>query len=209
MSTPTDARERWPATRRNRDPILERLREALPARGEVLEIASGSGEHAVYFAQALPELGWQPTEREPRLLASIAAWRAEPEAGAPPENLRAPVVLDVHARPWQTPRARYEALYCANMIHIAPWQATLDLFAGAAEVLVPGAVLVLYGPFAQGGRHTAPSNEAFDQSLRERDARWGVRDLDAVVAVAASHGFALRGRHDMPANNLTVVFARG
>jgi len=199
-------KQRYPATQRNREPILMVLQhDVLPATGLVLEIASGSGEHAVYFAARLPHLTWQPSDPDPALRASIAAWRDDPEDGATPPNLRAPLALDVTNSPWPIDHA--DAIFCANMIHIAPWDATLGLFAGAARVLGAGP-LALYGPFKRDGQHTAPSNESFDASLRARDERWGVRDIDAVAAVAATHGFALRARHSMPANNLLVVFDR-
>ncbi len=182
--------------------MLERV---LPARGLLLEIASGTGEHAVAFARALPALDYQPSDVDPDALESIEAWRRH---GAPP-NLRAPLRLDVHELPWALPGvAAVDALLCINMIHIAPWSACLALFDGAAARLAPGAPLVLYGPYREHGVHTAPSNESFDASLRERDPRWGVRDLDEVAAEAATRGFALEQVVAMPANNRTVVFRR-
>ncbi len=192
----------FPATRHNREPIRVALAEILPAAGIVLEIASGSGEHAAYFAPFFPDVTWQPTDRDPTLLASIAAHAAA--AGAP--NLAPPLPLDVAERPW--PVATANAVVAINLIHIAPWQTCLDLLAGAAAVMPPGAPLFLYGPFRQGGRHTAPSNEAFDRSLRQQDPAWGVRDLDAVAAAAALDGFRLDRVIEMPANNLGVVFRR-
>ncbi len=189
-----------PAAERNKGPILERLHATLPDAGLVLEIASGTGQHSVYFARALPQLTWQPTEADGELLAAIAS-RAE-EAGL--ANLRPPLRLDVLEHPWPVERA--DALFCANMIHIAPWPVTEALFEGAARVLPAGAPLALYGPFSIGGWHTAPSNEAFDASLKARNPQWGVRDLDAVVS--AARGFAFEGSVEMPANNLTVVFRR-
>jgi SAM-dependent methyltransferase len=201
VSTSPDARLRFPATARNREPILEVLRRVLPREGVVLEIASGSGEHAVFFARHLPALTWAPTDAEPEHLASIDAWRAT-EALA---NVAPARSLDVHA-PW--PVVQADAVFCANLIHIAPWSACLALLEGAAHVLPSGGRLVLYGPFRIGGVHTAPSNEAFDASLRARDPRWGVRDLDEVVACAAERGLVLRETVPMPANNLTVVLER-
>jgi SAM-dependent methyltransferase len=190
----------WGAPERNKQPILEVLQRVLPASGTLLELASGTGQHAVYFAQHLP--GWtiQPSDVEPENLASIAAYQRE--AGLP--NLREPVRLDVADATW--PNA--SAVFNANMIHIAPWQAALDLLRGAARVLAPGDKLVLYGPFKIGGAHTAPSNQSFDDSLRARDPSWGVRDLEAVVSIAASHGLALEERVEMPANNQTLIFTR-
>ena len=204
MNSRDSAARTAPAAARNREPILAVLREVLPATGVVLEIASGSGEHAMWFAQALPGIEWQPSDGDDGARASIAAWRAQ--AGL--ANLRAPVALDA-AAPETWPVARADAVVCINMIHIAPWAAAEGLFAGAARVLPAGGVLFLYGPYREGGRHTAPSNEAFDADLRRRNPEWGVRDLDAVTALAARHGFALARRVAMPANNLSVVFVKG
>jgi SAM-dependent methyltransferase len=191
-----------PAAERNRDPILAVLRRVLPARpgALVLEVASGSGQHALHFAAALPHLRWQPSDQDPVARDSVAAWRAE--AGL--DNLLPPLFLDVRG-PW--PVAAADAIFCANMIHISPWACTLALLSGAAAVLPPGSPLVLYGPYRRGGAHTAPSNAAFDASLRARDPAWGVRDLEEVVAQA--RGFALDEVVEMPANNLTVVLRRG
>ena len=196
-----DAGLHYPATRRNRDPILAVLRRILPPSGLVLEIASGSGEHAAYFAARLPGIVWQPSDREPALLDSIAAHAAASGAA----NIRAPVPLDVRDGDWP---AAVVAVVAINMIHVAPWDDCLALLAGAARVLAAGAPLFLYGPFRRGGRHTAPSNEAFDRSLRAQDPRWGVRDLDAVADAADIRGLALDEAVPMPANNLGVVFRR-
>ena len=201
MTIPSAARIA-PATARNRDPILAVLRRVLPPAGTVLEIASGSGEHAVYFAAGLPHLAWQPTDRDPVALASIAAHREL----AQPENLLPPLALDVCELPW--PVSRVEAIVCINMIHISPWAATQCLIAGAAELLGPGAVLYLYGPYMVDGRHTAQSNAAFDASLKAQDPDWGVRDLGDVQALASEHGFEFVERVAMPANNLSVVFRK-
>ena len=191
-----------PAAARNRDPILSVLRERLPP-GEVLEIASGSGEHAAYFAAALPSVRWRPSDADDAALASIAAWRAR--AGAP--NLLEPVPLDASdADGWPVERA--DAVVCINMIHIAPWAAAEGLMRGAARVLPQGGVLYLYGPYKVGGAHTAPSNAAFDADLRARNPAWGVRDVGDVVALAEAHGLALSTRIPMPANNLTVLFEK-
>lgn len=196
----TAAKWHAPATARNREPIREVLARELPPQGTVLEIASGSGEHAVYFAQAFPALTWQPTEVSEDGLASIAAWRAE----AHPANLRAPITLDVTAARWPVTHA--DAILCINMVHIAPWEAALGLFAGAARVLPPGALLYLYGPYRVGGAFTAASNAEFDRSLRSRDPRWGVRDVGELEAAARPHGFVLREAIAMPANNHSLVF---
>ena len=172
----------------------------LPAGGLVLEVASGSGEHAAFFAAHLPHLIFQPTDADPGARASIAAWRDH--ASLP--NLLAPLALDAVAPPWPVERA--DAFLCVNMIHIAPWAACLGLLAGASRVLAPGGPLVLYGPFRRGGRHVSERNEAFDASLRAQDPAWGVRDVDEVVA--AADGLRLDEVVEMPSNNLTVVLRR-
>lgn len=201
------AKREAPAAQRNRGPILEVLARLWPEvagapRRLVLEIASGTGEHAVHFARHLPHVDWQPSDLGADAIASVDAWRDE--AGL--DNLRPPVALDVGAAAW--PAVRPSDLFCANMIHIAPWSCTLGLLAGASRLLAPGGLLVLYGPFAIDGQHTAPSNAAFDADLRRRDPSWGVRDLPEVAAVAEAAGFTLRERVSMPANNLVVVFER-
>ena len=197
-----DARRRAPAAARNADPILAVLRRVLPETGWVLEIASGSGEHALHFARSLPGLVFQPSDPDAGARASIEAWRRQ--AALP--NLRPPLALDVHAD-W-TLESEPAALLCINMIHIAPWSACLALLDGAARWLRTGAPLVLYGPYREEGAHTAPSNAEFDASLRSRDARWGVRDLEAVSAEALARGFRLEERVVMPANNRTLVYRR-
>ncbi|MFC3281999.1 DUF938 domain-containing protein [Litchfieldella rifensis] len=197
-----DARLSSPAAARNREPILEVLREWLPAHGTVLEIASGSGEHALHFARGLPALVWQPSDPASRARTSIAAWREH--AGLP--NLRPPVALDVTRIPW--PVVAFDALVCINMLHISSWEATQALMAQAGQRLPERGVLYLYGPFRRGGEHTAPSNAAFDADLRARDSRWGIRDLDAVVELAGQHGLVLETVVEMPANNLSVVLRR-
>jgi SAM-dependent methyltransferase len=191
-----------PAAERNKQPILDAIRPWLPAAGAVLEIASGTGQHVVHFARALPALAWQPTDPDEHLLAA-ATWRVRAAGLA---NLRVPLQLDVLASEWSVRHA--DAVICINMIHIAPWAATEALVSGAARVLANGGPLFLYGPFRRGGLHTAPSNEAFDQSLRSRNAEWGVRDLDDVARVAGRYNFELADVVSMPANNLTVVFRR-
>ena len=191
-----------PAVARNREPILAVLRRVLPERGLVLEIASGSGEHAVYFAAALPGLTWQPTDADPEARESIAAYRA---VMALP-NVRPPLALDAAASHWPVTQA--DVIVSINMIHIAPWAAAEGLMTGAARLLPAGGMLFLYGPFREHGQHTAPSNAAFDESLRARNREWGVRDLDEVAALARRHGLVLEERVAMPANNLSVVFRR-
>jgi len=193
-----------PAAARNTGPILEILRLHLAARARVLEIASGSGEHAVAFARALPATAWTPSDPSADARASIAAWAAQ--AGLP--NLNPPLVLDA-AAPETWPGEVFHAVVCANMIHISPWVATEGLMAGAARVLTdPGGLLVLYGPFQEADAPLAPSNAAFDDSLKARDADWGLRDRDAVVALARSNHLHLTRRVEMPANNLMLLFRR-
>jgi SAM-dependent methyltransferase len=189
-----------PAVARNRDPILAVLRRVLPARGNVLEIASGTGEHAVHFAAGLPELMWQPTDRDADALRSIAAHRIS--ARLP--NLLPPLGLDASSPRW--PVVRADAVVSINMIHIAPWSAAEGLMAGGGRVLAPGGLLYLYGPFKENGRHTAPSNAAFDASLKARDPQWGVRDIAEVSELAGRHGLVLVERVTMPVNNLSLVF---
>lgn len=191
-----------PAVARNRDPILAVLRPELPERGGVLEIASGSGEHAVHFAAGLPGLTWQPTDPDAAARASIAAHREA--AGLP--NLEPPLALDAAQSDW--PITRADAVVAINMVHISPWRSTEGLMAGSGRVLPSGGLLVLYGPFREQDRALAPSNETFDASLRGRDPDWGLRDLDLVRHEAERHGLALLRRHEMPANNLLIVFRR-
>jgi SAM-dependent methyltransferase len=198
----TDHRLQYPATARNRDVILEVLRGLLPPSGLVLEIASGSGEHVVHFANALPALTFQPTDPEADALRSIAAWVAD--SGA--TNVRPPLQLDAATGTWPVTSA--DAALCINMIHISPWRAAEGLMKGASRILRSGAPLYLYGPYRRTGLVTAPSNEAFDESLKSRNAEWGLRDLDAVTALARSAGFSGPQVIEMPANNLSVAFRR-
>jgi hypothetical protein len=198
-----DPRRHAPATLRNRDVILPILREELPNTGLILEIASGSGEHAVFFAQHLSQLTWQPSDPDPAGLASIAAHSCD--AGT--ANILPPLALDASAVDW--PITCADAILCINMIHISPWAATAGLLAGAARILPPGAPLIAYGPFREADVPTAESNEAFDASLRERNADWGLRDLAAVDALVAGHGFTRTRRTKMPANNLLIVWRSG
>jgi len=190
-----------PATERNRAPILDALRQILPPAPRVLEIASGTGQHAAWFAAQWPALRWLPSDPDPGALASIAAWR-QPVA----DQVAPPIPLDVTRDAW--PDLAIDAIFCANMIHIAPWEATPGLLDGAAALLPAGSPLVLYGPFRRDGAHTAPSNAAFDASLRARDPRWGVRDLEAVQREAVARGLVPDRILPMPANNLLVVLRR-
>ncbi|MDD3798329.1 MAG: DUF938 domain-containing protein [Novosphingobium sp.] len=191
-----------PAAARNREPIAAVLAEELPAAGLVLEVASGTGEHAVFLARRFPDLVWQPTDADDAARASIAVWREE--AGLP--NLLAPLPLDAAAPDW--PVGRADDMLCVNMIHISPWRAAQGLFAGAARCLPPGAPLVLYGPYLEADVETAPSNRDFDASLKARNPAWGIRDLADVDRLAGECGFARTRRTAMPANNLTLVYRK-
>lgn len=197
-----DLRRSAPAAYRNREPILAVLRKVLPASGRVLEVASGTGEHGIYFARHLPDLEWQPTDPSPDARQSIVAW-AQDERLA---NLAAPLELDAAHSVWPVDQAA--AIACINMVHISPWAATVGLMRGAGLILPVGGPLYLYGPFRRSDRPLEPGNAAFDSDLRDRDAAWGVRELDAVIACGALHGLAFEQCIDMPANNLSVVFRR-
>jgi SAM-dependent methyltransferase len=194
-----------PAADRNKQPILEVLRRILGERGAALEIASGTGQHVVWFAAALRQWLWQPTDADASMLPAIASRVAQ--AGL--ANLRPPLLLDVMAPQWPSREApfaqRFDAIYCANMLHIAPPATCAALMEGAARHLVPGGVLVTYGPYFEEGI-AAPSNQSFDESLRARDPSWGIRRLEDVATEARRSGLALRERHVMPANNLLLVF---
>ncbi|AZG15849.1 DUF938 domain-containing protein [Cupriavidus pauculus] len=196
------ARRMAPATERNREPILAVLRDVLPPRGTVLEIASGTGQHAVHFATALPGLTWQPSDPDATHRESIAAWTAHAQAA----NVLPPLALDVRQEPWGIDRV--DAIVCINMIHIAPWAAAEALFAGAGMRLGAGGILYLYGPYRRDGAHTAPSNEAFDRQLRAADAAWGVRDMADVMALGAAQGLVCDAPLPMPANNFSLVFRK-
>jgi hypothetical protein len=197
-----DHRQHAPATSRNRDPILEMLRSILPPAGLVLEVASGTGEHVVHFARALPELSWQPTDPSPEARRSIADWISLQGL----ENVLPPLHLNAIDDEW--PIGHVSAVLCINMIHISPWSSTMGLMRGASRVLDAGGPLYLYGPFRRARRPIEPTNAAFDESLRTRDPRWGLRDLDDVVTCACAHSLSLDRVIDMPANNLSVVFRR-
>lgn len=197
----TDPRKQAPAVARNRDPILTVLKPYL--RGSVLEIASGTGEHIVHFAQNVPDATFQPSDPDASSRASIDAWAESLVL----DNIRLAVALDASAPNWPVERA--DTVVCINMIHISPWEATIGLVNGAARLLPAGGTLFLYGPYKRGGQHTAPSNEAFDRDfLRARNPAWGVRDLEAVTKLAGSLGFDAPGIVEMPANNLSLVFRR-
>ena len=192
-----------PAVARNRAPILDVLRRFLPPAGFVLELASGTGEHAVAFGRALMGITWQPTDPNPEARASIAAWAAQG-----PPNMLPPIALDA-AEPENWAVTRADAIVAINLIHISPWAATQGLMRGAARLLPTGGILYLYGPYREADAPTAESNEAFDATLRARDPAWGLRQLDDVVAEAKANGLALAARIAMPANNLSLVFRRG
>ena len=192
-----------PAASRNRDPILAALRTHLPERGLVLEIAAGSGEHALHFASALPNLQWLPTDADPDALASIVAWRAH--GGSP--NLLAPLRLNA-ADPASWPVRRVDAVVCINMVHISPWAATEGLITGAAGVLPSGGLLFLYGPFLEPGVETEPSNLDFDLSLKSRNPAWGLRSVDDVSDLGRRQGLTLEMRLEMPANNLSLIYRK-
>lgn len=193
-----------PAADRNKQPILNVLRQVLPARGHALEIASGTGQHVAWFASSLPQWTWQPTDTEPGALNAIAERVAEQALG----NIRAPLLLDVMAPTWLPDGARFDLIYCANMLHIAPWATCAALMRGSARHLAPAGLLVTYGPYLEGDVPTAEGNLAFDQSLRARDAAWGIRRREDVEQQATRAGLKLSARHAMPANNLLLVWAR-
>jgi Protein of unknown function (DUF938) len=193
-----DAREFSPSAARNRGPIREVLTRVLPKKGIALEIGSGTGEHVICFAKALPGLLWLPSDPDAASRASIKAWRAIEGLA----NVRAPVAIDVREKVWGVENdAPFDAMISLNMVHIAPWEAALGLLAGAG-------VLVFYGPFMLGGTHTAASNAAFDADLKRRDPRWGVRDVDELIGAAAPHGLELLELVAMPANNISLVFIK-
>ncbi len=197
-----DRRQFSPSAARNRDPILAVLQRVLPSAGLVLELGSGTGEHAVHFARHLPALRWQPSDADPAAMPSITDWVAH----AALANALPPLCFDLAATPW--PLAAADAIVAINVLHYSPWATTPALFSGAAAILPEGGVVVCYGPYRRGGAHTAPSNADFDLWLRSVDARFAVRDLEAVEAEARRHGFRLEEVVDMPANNFSLVFRR-
>ncbi len=216
MNDPLEARQHAPATQRNQGPILQVLLQVLPPRGTILEVSSGTGEHAIFLAPRLRPRKWIPSDPDPDARASIAAWRKH----CPTDNLYPPIALDARDPVWaveqdELPEALQDidfkhdpivAIVNINMIHIAPWSACLGLMSRARQILPPGGILYLYGPFKQGGKHTAPSNAAFDERLQAQNPEWGVRDLDEVVAVAQAQSLSLVKTYVMPANNLSVIF---
>ena len=195
-----------PATERNREPILKVLSEVLFQNSKVLEIASGTGEHAVYFASKLPSCQWIPSDINPESRSSITAWKNDSAI----DNLSLPLSIDVTQDNWQSAVAKQQinSIVNINMIHIAPWQACLGLMKGAGQILPPSGILYLYGPYKRDGEHTAVSNANFDRSLRDRNPQWGVRDLEQVIEVAANADLKLQQVIEMPANNLSVIFSR-
>jgi hypothetical protein len=205
----SDDRQFAPATQRNREPILEVLQRTLPSTGTILEIASGTGEHAVFFAPQLPGRKWLPTDINYLSLVSISAWLKH----SPSDNIYPPILLDVCANIWSIEQEKQyldeiTAIVSINMIHIAPWAACLGLMAGAGRILPENGILYLYGPFKQNGQHTAPSNAAFDEWLKSQNPEWGVRDLEEVIAVAKMQNLHWCETVSMPANNLSVIFQK-
>ena len=203
----TDPRQHSPAAERNRQPILEVLQRLLPARGAALEIASGTGQHVAHFAAGLPGWTWQPSDPQADALASIAARCVHEHTGAPLPNVRPPLRLDVMAPDWPVPDL-VDVIFCANMLHIAPWPTCAALMHGAARHLAAHGMLVTYGPYLVDGVATAPGNLIFDESLRARNPAWGIRWLADVAHEAAQAGLQLREQIAMPANNLLLVFER-
>lgn len=197
-----DDRRSAPAALRNREPIADVLRDWLPERGTVLEIASGTGEHSVHFAERFPGLLWQPSDPDPQARASVEAWRLASGLG----NLRSPLALDASSPDWPIDRA--DAIININMVHISPWESALGLLEGAARLLPPGGPLILYGPWLCDNVATAPSNLAFDRDLKSRDPRWGLRRIEDFTAEARARGLALEDRRSMPANNLMLLLKR-
>jgi cyclopropane fatty-acyl-phospholipid synthase-like methyltransferase len=197
-----EAKRLAPATLRNRDAIAKVLESILPARGTVLEIASGTGEHLVHFAARFPHLNWQPSDYDETGLASVAAWSAEADL----PNILPPIQIDAAAPDW--PIAHVDSILCINMVHISPWAAAQGLFSGAVRLLPSGGALFLYGPYRRAGLPTATSNEEFDASLKAHNPCWGLRQVEDVVESAKAAGLAFDQLFEMPANNLSLVFRR-
>ena len=193
-----------PAADRNKQAILEVLLRVLPERGNALEIASGTGQHVAWFASGLPGWAWQPSDAQPDGFASITAWVTEQDV----RNVRAPVVIDVMAPHWLPDQPSFDLIYCANMLHIAPWATCAALMHGSAQHLAPGGRLITYGPYLENDVPTSPGNLAFDESLRESNPAWGIRRSEDVKTQAAKAGLQLLSRHAMPANNLLLVWVR-
>ena len=211
MTTNTGDRRDASAFHRNKDAILDVLRKNITAlRPRVLEIASGTGQHATFVAGAWPELTWSPSDIDPHAIASIDAWITH--SGL--DNIKPAQIIDVTSPEWLNGETfdswaqTYDAIFCANMIHISPWQSALGLVEGAAKRLTEGGLLMMYGPFTVNDAHTAPSNQAFDDSLRARNPEWGIRDISAVQQAAQPHGLELTGITEMPANNMTLILRR-
>lgn len=192
-----------PAADRNKAPILATLQTVLPTQGNALEVASGTGQHVAWFAAGLPGWAWQPTDTRPEALPSIAAYAAHHQLA----NVRPPLLLNVMAPQWLPADQRFDLVYCANMLHVAPWAACAALMAGSAQHLAPGGRLITYGPYLEDGVPTSPGNLTFDASLRAENPDWGIRRREDVEAVAAQAGLRLQQRHAMPANNLLLVWA--
>lgn len=203
-SSAEDGRIMRPWVARNRDPILEVLRPHLSSGMRVLEIASGSGEHGAHMMSNISGLIWQPSDLSEEARTSIAAWAKY----SGDENFLPPVVLDASSNTWPLGDTRFDGMLCINMIHIAPIEAARGVICGGDRHLKQGGFLYFYGPFTRGGAHTAPSNEAFDQSLKSRDPSWGIRDVDEIDALAGEAGFELKSITEMPANNLSLIFRR-
>ncbi|MHA6688365.1 DUF938 domain-containing protein [Mesorhizobium sp. A556] len=202
LGVSTDNRPVSPSAERNKGPIADLLKRVLPEHGTVLEISSGTGQHVVHFAREMPDLTWQPSERDAPSLQSIERWMAADNL----PNILPPLRIDVTERPWSAGNAA--AIVCLNMIHIAPWSAAEGLIQGAESILGQGGVLFLYGPYRRQGQPTAPSNEAFDEQLRSRNLEWGLRNVEDVARYAMLHGFGPPDIHEMPANNLSLVFRK-
>ncbi len=201
-----DTKQYAPATQRNRQPILEVLLQVIPPEGNILEIASGTGEHAVFFAPHFAPRRWIPSDRNLLLHDSIKAWRDSADV----DNIDDPLALDASGERWEIEARKLEisAIVNINMIHISPWSACLGLMAGAGRILPPDGILYLYGPFKRNGEHTAPSNASFDESLRRQNSEWGVRDLEAVTELAKAESLDLQDVISMPANNFSGIFMK-
>ncbi|MEA5510499.1 DUF938 domain-containing protein [Crocosphaera sp. UHCC 0190] len=201
-----DLKQFAPATQRNREAILEVLLRVLPPSGNILEIASGTGEHSIFFAPALRPRHWIPSDPNPMLRDSIEAWSKE----FPSDNLQAPLNINAQYSVWEVEEQKIKiaAIVNINMIHISPWSSCLGLMQGAGRLLPLGGILYLYGPYKQGGKHTAPSNQSFDESLQSQNPEWGVRNLEDVIKVAQNQGLIFKEMITMPANNLSVIFEK-
>ncbi|MGK7882851.1 MAG: DUF938 domain-containing protein [Crocosphaera sp.] len=195
-----------PATQRNREYILEVLLRVLPSSGDILEVASGTGEHSLFFAPAFSPRLWIPSDPNPIARDSIEAWREESLI----DNIQPPLNINVETSSWEIEKQNLNitTIVNINMIHISPWKACLGLMEGANRILPSGGILYLYGPYKQGGKHTAPSNESFDQSLLSQNPEWGVRNLEDVIKVAEEKGLMFKEKVEMPANNLSVIFQK-